>query len=192
MGRGERSPPTQAWLGRPPHPGPSVPAFSSSRWGLQSLPWPELQIVGPSCTGSHWRWREVTMAGSGGTMVSMGAGIPLPEGPGAGTQPPLELARHPALAPRCPRLCPSPEVQGTPSDQGGSGSVLREPQAEGERGRSLHSHMAGHYCLRHPIMIVIFSLCLRLPGLCLFRELGPGLAALSLTASSAPESSGRE
>lgn len=83
-------------------------------------------------------------------MGSMWAEVTLLEGPGAGKQPLLELARCSALAPRCPMLCPSPEVQDPPSDGRDPGSVLRRPRSEGETGHRLRSHMASHYFLHHP------------------------------------------
>lgn len=102
-------------------------------------------------------------------MVSMWAEITLPEGPWAGKQPSLELARHSALAPRCPcsalpRRCRALRL--TEETQAlSSGSLgLRGRQ---DTGSTLKWPVIIFFTT--PIMIFIFSLCLRLSSLCLFR-----------------------
>lgn len=85
-------------LGAPLPPSPSVPAFSGSRRGLQSPP----PAWAPGC-GSQLQWAPLSNDGWGwGVNGQMWAESTPPEGPGAGKQPPLELARHSAPVPRRP------------------------------------------------------------------------------------------
>lgn len=161
-GRGERSLPPQAWLGRgvpfqdcrhPRIPGSSIETFPDS---LHLLPiaWAPAHGSQPSLCHQAPR-RGTVMAGVWGCGQHVGTATEGPAGGSLawGSSHSWEL-RISAFVPGCSVLCPSSEAQGSQSDGGDAGSAHREPSVTVSTLKDWPVIMF----LTTPIMILIFSL----------------------------------